>query len=116
MSPVSLSPALQKLFDTIQAAHPDGLTLDDLSDELVNKNVSYAEVEELIDAFEAAGIDLTGPEVPARPDELMQVLTAARTLAGESGQRPSMAQIAAHTGLSTAVVHRALRLGRSLGG
>jgi AraC-like DNA-binding protein len=113
---VPLRPELQALFDTIMAAHPDGLTLDDLSDELVNKPVSYAEVEELIDAFEAAGIDLTGPDVPARPDELMRVLTAARTLTDASGKRPSMAEIAAHAGLSPAAVHRALRLGRSLGG
>jgi hypothetical protein len=42
------------------------------------------------------------------------VLAAARALTAETGQRPSMEEIAARTGLSAAAVRRALRLGRSL--
>ena len=95
-------------------AHPDGLTLNDLSEELWRRPVSYADIDELIGALEEAGVDLEGPEPEARPEELMQVLSAARTLTDQSGRRPTAQEIAERTGLSAPAVLRALRFGRSI--
>jgi len=113
---LALRPFLQEIFDAIMAAHPDGLTLNVLSEELVSRPVSYADIEELIGALEEAGVNLEGPEPPARPEELFRVLTAARALAAETGKRPSPEEIAGRTGLTAAAVRRALRLGRSVEG
>lgn len=105
---------MQTLFDAIRAGHPDGVTLDDLAAFLLDKPVTYADVETLIDAFSQIGVDLTASE-PDRPDDLVRVLTAARAIAAETGQPPTVAQIAARTSLSPVAVQRALRLGRALG-
>ena len=110
---MALRPFLQEILDAILAAHQDGLTLNALSEELVNKPVTHADIEELIGALEEAGIDLEGPEPPVRPEELFRVLTAARALVAEKGARPSPEEIAERTGLTPAVVRRALRFGRS---
>ena len=113
---MALPPKLQKIFDAIRAGHPEGLTLNTLSEELVDKPVDYGEIEELIGALEEAGIDLVGAEPPPQPDQLRQVLIAARALAAETGKRPTTAELAARTGLTLTVVRRALRLGTSASG
>jgi hypothetical protein len=112
---VPLSPKLQTIFDAIMTAHPGGLTLNVLSEELVDKPVDYADIEALIGALEDAGVDLDGPEAPPPPEQLVQVLAAARAVAAETGRRPNIAEIAARTGLTLTVVRQALRLGRSAG-
>jgi hypothetical protein len=109
-----LRPALREVFDAIMAAHPDGLSLNVLSEELATRSVTYADIEEIIGAIEEAGVDLDGPEPPARPEELARVLTAARALAAETGKRPSPDEIAERTGLTAAAVRRSLRFGRSI--
>jgi hypothetical protein len=108
---VALSPHLQPIFDALTAAHPNGLTLDELGEELIRKPVTYADIEELIGALEAAGIDLEGPGTPARPEELARVLDSARAFAAEHDRRPTIAELADRAGLSPIVVRRALRLG-----
>jgi hypothetical protein len=113
---VALSPHLQPIFDALKAAHPDGLTLDELAEELVRKPVSFADVEELVGALEDAGIDLEGPGTPARPEELVRVLEAARAFTSEQGRRPTITEIAERAGLSPIVVRRALNLGKSAAG
>ena len=110
-----LPPKLQAIFDAIMAAHPGGLTLNTLSEELVDKPVDYADIEALIGALEDAGVDLDGPDAPPPPEQLIAVLAAARALAAESGKRPNIAELAARTGLTLTVVRQALRLGRSAG-
>jgi hypothetical protein len=111
---VALSPHLQSLFDALLAAHPNGLTLDELSEELSNKAVTYADIDELVGALEGAGLDLEADASVGHPDELARVLTAVRALIAETGQKPSTAEIAARTGLTATAVRRALRLGGSL--
>jgi hypothetical protein len=106
---------LQTIFDEIMAAHPEGLTLDELSDELAPRRVSYGDIELIIAALEDAGVDLSGPGPAARPEALARALTAARALAAETGKRPSVEEIADRAGLTAAEVRRALRLGRSAG-
>ena len=111
---VALSPHLQALFDAIRASHPNGLTLDELSEELVTKSVTYADVDELIGALEdEAGFDLAGPVAAGRPEDLARVLEAVRALVAETGQRPSAAAIAARVGLTPTAVRKALRLAGS---
>ena len=110
---MALSPHLQPIFDALQAAHPKGLTLDELAEELLRKPVSYPDIEELIGALEAVGIDLEGPSTPASPEELSQVLSSARAFAAEHGRRPTIAELAVRAGLSPIVVRRSLHLGQS---
>jgi DNA-binding IclR family transcriptional regulator len=111
---VALSPELQVIFDALMKAHPEGLSLNELSEELLMKNLSYADIEEIIGALEDAGVDLEGAETPARPAELVRVLAAARELTLEIGRRPSPSEIAERVGLTPAAVRRALQLGRSM--
>jgi hypothetical protein len=113
---VALSPHLQPIFDALKAAHPHGLTLDELAEELVRKPVSFADVEELVGALEEAGIDLEGPGTPASPEELARVLVAARAFTAEHGRRPTIAELAEHAGLSPIVVRRALHFGKAAAG
>ena len=110
---MALSPKVQTIFAALQAAHPEGLGLDDLAEELIRKPLSYPEIEELIVALEAAGVDLEGPGTPARPEELARVLDSARAFAAEHGRRPTVAELADRAGLSPIVVRRALHLGKS---
>src|SRR5882672_10438024 len=110
---MGLSPHLQPIFDELTASHPDGLSLDELGEELLHKPVTFADIEEIIGALEAVGIDLEGPGPPARAAELEAVLGAARALMAETGKRPSTVEIAERAGLSPITVRRALRLGRS---
>ncbi len=110
---MALSAQVQPIFEALQAAHPKGLTLDELAEELLRKPLSYPEIEELIAALEAAGIDLEGPGTPARPEELARVLASARAFAAEHARRPTIAELAERAGLSPIVVRRALHLGKS---
>jgi hypothetical protein len=112
---VALRPELQAIYDAIVTAYPQGLSLDELGEELYRKPVTYADIDELIGALEEAGFDLDGPAVPARPEDLAQVLAAARALTAETGKRPTPAEIAARTGLDARSVRRALQLGRTVG-
>jgi hypothetical protein len=111
---VALSPELQVIFDALMKAHPEGLSLNELSEELLMKNLSYTDIEEIIGALEDAGVDLEGPETPAQPAELVRVLAAARALTLETGRRPTPSEIAERVGLTPAAVRRALQLGRSM--
>ena len=111
---MALSPHLQPIFDALIASHPDGLSLDELGEELLHKPVTFADIEEpSIGELEATGVNLDGPGPPARPEELKAVITAARALAAETGKRPSTAEISLRAGLSPITVRRALRLARS---
>ncbi|MES1164757.1 MAG: sigma-70 domain-containing protein [Verrucomicrobiota bacterium] len=97
------------------ASHPEGLTLDELAEELATKPVTHADIDELIGALEEAGVNLEAPAAPASPEDLTRVLAAARALTAETGKRPSPDEIARRTGLSAAAVRRSLRFGRSPG-
>jgi hypothetical protein len=112
---VPLRPELQSIFDELMKAYPEGLTLDELSDETWSRSLSYADIDELIGALEEAGVDLEAAEAPPPPEELAQVLSTARALTQETGKRPSVGDIAARAGLTAAIVRRALRMGRSIG-
>jgi hypothetical protein len=105
---MTLSARVQPVFDALMAAHPEGLTLDELSEELIYKPLDFAEIEELIGALEMEGIDLEGPGTPASPEDLLAVLGAARAFTTENARRPTVVELAERTGLSPIVVRRAL--------
>lgn len=107
---------LQAIVDEITASHPGGLTLDELGEELLHRPVTHADIDEIIGALEALGFDLEGPAPPARPEDLVRVLAAARALGSELGRRPTPAEIAERTALTPIAVRRALRLGGLAGG
>lgn len=110
---VKLSPHVQPIFDALEAAHPKGLTLDELAEELLRKPLTYADIEELISALEAAGLELEGPGTPASMEELARVLDSARAFTAEHRRRPTVAELADRAGLSPIVVRRAVHLGKS---
>jgi hypothetical protein len=112
---MTLAPHIKSIVDAIKAGHPSGLSLDELSEELLHKPVSYADIEQIIAALEEDGFDLDDPAPGARPEELARVLTAARALTAETGKRPSPVEIAERAGLTPIAVRRALRLGRAAG-
>ena len=106
---------LKAILDAIKAAHPSGLSLDELGEELFHRPVSYADIEQIIGALEEEGFDLEDTTPLASPEELARVLTAARALTTETGKRPSLAEIGERAGLTPIAVRRALRFGRSAG-
>jgi hypothetical protein len=108
-----LSPHLKPIVDAIKAAHPDGLSLDELSEELLRKPVSYGDIEEIIGALEKDGYDLEDSSPATSTEELSRVLATARALTEETGKHPSPIEIAERAGLTPIAVRRALRLGRS---
>jgi hypothetical protein len=113
---VPLRAQLQAIVDAILAAYPDGLSLNQLSEELLTRPVTHADIDEIIGALEDAGVDLDAPDRPASPEDLARVLTTARALAAETGRRPTPEEIAERAGLTVASVRRALELGRTLQG
>jgi hypothetical protein len=72
--------------------------------------VTAPEIEAIIDALDAAGRKLIGPEGGAGEDRLKAVVSAARTLAPTLGRKPTVAEIATHAGLSEDEVRHALHL------
>lgn len=106
-----MRPALQSIVDAIIAAHPDGLSLNELGEELLRKPVDYADIDEIIGALEEAGINLDNPAPQPRPEDLVRVLKAVRALTDETGGRPSVEEIAVRAGLTISAVRRALKLG-----
>jgi hypothetical protein len=109
---VSLSPKLRTIIDELKARYPEGLSLNQLADELVHRPVSFADVEVIIDGLEDDGVSLDLPDPVARPEDLMRVLATARELAQELGRRPSVEEIATRAALSADDVRRALLLSR----
>lgn len=111
-----MRPEIEAIVQLLLDHHADGLTLDELSVELLARSASYAEVEAVIEALEDAGVPLDGPEPSATHDQLVQVLTTARSLTKETGTKPDVDAIAERSGLTPITVRRALRLGRAISG
>lgn len=112
---MALTPRIEQIVADIKATHPQGLSLDELSEALLDKAVNYSDIDQIIGALEDAGFDLESP-APQSHDELARVLVAVRALVAESGHNPTVEEIASRTGLDPAVVRRALRFGRSAPG
>lgn len=109
-----LPPDVEAVVNHIVGLGRRSLSLNELADLVIDKrSIGYAEIELIIDAVEAQGIEVAPPA--AEPSEtLAAVLAAARTLRAELGRAPTAEEIAKRTGLDATDVHAALTYARTL--
>jgi len=89
------------------------ISLDEVAEAIGAAAVTMPEIEAIFDALEAAGHPLTAePKNP--PLALAQVLSTVRSFSAISGRRPSVPEIAQHSGLSLGEVRFALLYARVL--
>src|SRR3954469_5037533 len=89
------------------------VTLDEVAEAIGAAPVTMAEIEAILDALEAAGQPVAAePKNP--PATLAQVLSTVRSFSAISGRKPSLAEIAQHSGLSLGDVRFALLYARVL--
>lgn len=114
---MALPSRLVPVLEALLAASKDAgtLTLDQVGEAIGVIPAGFDEVEELFQALERAGRRITGPEGARGVGNLQQVIPAVRALAQQLGRRPTIAELAAHTGLPEDDVRHALALGRTMG-
>ncbi|HEY2510045.1 MAG TPA: sigma-70 domain-containing protein [Polyangiaceae bacterium] len=114
---MALPPRLVPVLETLLAASETAgaLTLDQVGEAIGVIPVGFDEVEELFQALERAGRRVTGPEGARGVGNLQQVIPAAKALAQRLGRRPTITELASHTGLPEDDVRHALALGRTMG-
>jgi len=89
------------------------ITLDEVSEAIGAAPVTMPDIEAIFDALEAAGHPVDAePRNP--PAALAQVLATVRSFSAISGRRPSVPEIAQHSGLSLGEVRFALLYARVL--
>lgn len=91
------------------------VTLDEIGEAVGVTAVSLEDVDALLVALEGAGRRVSGPQGARGVGNLRRVLPEARALAASLGRRPTLAELAARTGLSEEEVRHALALGRVMG-
>ena len=111
--PSRLGPILAKLLAASEGSRE--VTLDEVGEAIGVAAVSFEDVEALLGALEGAGRRVRGPEGARGVGNLRRVLPEARALATSLGRRPTLAELAARTGLSEDDVRHALALGRVMG-
>jgi hypothetical protein len=111
---VSLRPELARIvLALVEASAASGeVTLDEIGDALGVLAVSQEEIEAVLQAIEAAGRRVMGPEGGNGEATLGVVLDVARGLRLETGKAPTATQIAAKAGLPVEKVRHALALAR----
>jgi len=89
------------------------VTLDEVAEAIGAAAVTMPEIEAIFDALEAAGQHVEAePKNP--PATLARVLATVRSFSAISGRRPSVPEIAEHSGLSAGEVRFALLYARVL--
>lgn len=91
------------------------IDLDDFAELIAPYGLSADGIDQLMAALEARGVRFELRETPELRRELGVVLPAAAAFVKREGRRPSVADLASVTGLSSTAVWRALRYGRTLG-
>lgn len=111
---MTLRPELARIVEALVAAAPpgEGVALDAIGDALGVLAVSQDEIDAMLDAIEAAGRRVMGPEGGNGEATLGVVLDVARALRLETGKAPTAPQIAAKAGLPVERVRHALALAR----
>lgn len=109
-----MRPELRKIVDDLLAASADSreVHLDAIGEAIGARAITTSEIEAIIDALEAAGRKLIGPRGGAGEDRLKTVIATARALGPELGRKPTVAEIAARSGLSEEEVRHALALAK----
>lgn len=98
-----------------QSARDGGVDIDAIGDAVTPLGVGPAEIEALMNAFEDRGGVVLSPEGGGNAERLKLVLQSARALTQSLGRKPSVAEIAAHSGLSVVHVRHALAVGSVMG-
>jgi hypothetical protein len=89
------------------------ITLDEIAEAIGAAAVTMPEIEAIFDAVEAAGNPVvTEPKNP--PAALAKVLATVRSFSAISGRKPTLSEIAQHSGLSLGEVRFALLYARVL--
>jgi len=95
------------------ASPSEQLSLDRVADVIGAAAVGFDDIEAIFDALEAAGRPVhSEPRDP--PAALAKVLSTVRSFSAASGRRPTLAEIARHSGLDVAEVKFALLYARVL--
>jgi len=89
------------------------VTLDEVAEAIGAAAVTMPEIEEIFDRLEAAGYTVAA-EPKNAPAALAQVLSTVRSFSAISGRKPTLAEIAQHSGLSSGDVRFALLYARVL--
>lgn len=91
----------------------NGVSLDEVAEAIGAAAVTMPEIEAIFDALEAAGHSVTA-ESRNPPAALAQVLSTVRSFSAISGRKPTLSEIAQHSGLSLGEVRFALLYARVL--
>jgi hypothetical protein len=91
------------------------VSLDEMGDAIGVLPVSTEDVDALMTVLERAGRRIVGPEGARGVGNLRRVMPAARALRAKLGRAPTIAELAAETGIGTDDVRHALALGRVMG-
>ena len=89
------------------------VSLDQVAEAIGAAPVTMADIEAIFDALEAAGRRIEA-EMQDPPRALTQVLKTVRSFSAVSGRRPTVPEIAEHSGLSVGEVRFALLYARVL--
>jgi hypothetical protein len=89
------------------------VSLDDVAEAIGASAVTMPEIEAIFDALEAAGHPVT-VEQRNPPAALARVLSTVRSFSAISGRKPTLPEIAQHSGLSLGEVRFALLYARVL--
>jgi hypothetical protein len=108
-----LEPIAKALLDASQWSM--SITIDAIGDAIGTVAVSTDDVDALLDVLERAGRAIVAPEGQRGVANLQKVLAAVRELAARGGKKPTIPEIAAHTGIGETDVRHALALGRVMG-
>jgi Sigma-70 region 3 len=115
MLPSSTSPAVQHILDVLllETTGAEVVSLDRVAEAIGAAAVTMQEIEAILDALDAAGRRVEA-EVKDPPAALARVLKAVRSFSAVSGRRPTLPEIAQHSGLSVGEVRFALLYARVL--
>ena len=114
---VSVSLAAQPILELLLTETSDTalVSLDRVAEAIGAAPVTMQDIEAILDALEAAGRRVeASPERADPPAALAQVLKAVRSFSAVSGRRPTVPEIAQHSGLSVGEVRFALLYARVL--
>ncbi len=88
------------------------VTLDAIGEAIGVRAVSHDDVDAVLTALESRGRRVIAPEGGGGEEKLRTVVVTARDLTTELGRRPTIAEIAAKSGLAESEVRQALFLAR----
>ncbi|HEX3772838.1 MAG TPA: hypothetical protein VHV51_00170 [Polyangiaceae bacterium] len=101
------------IVEQLLAEHADRVSLDQVAEAVGAAPITFDEIELVLDRLEAAGRRVE-TEALDPPAALAKVLATVRSFSALSGRRPTLAEIAAHSGLELGEVRFALLYARVL--